>query len=250
MERRSLSSRGPAEGLHPSFSYLPIPARHTSTITLPSWCFKGRGEAAALSLSLSTIHSSFILHSPFLVWEESVCLCVCCFFRFANSRICSFFSPDFLRVYSGSLTFFTRRLMPTFIHILKLLGGDWVRNFTPAWRRKTLTHPRRRLNWIRKSSRCLSGSDWHTWRSGQKWIKHILPDLSATRRALVCWLLKHTHTHAHTNHPVIPGADPWPLEVYPTGADVIGPNGSSVTQILKPGESNMRAPAFKHRIFL
>lgn len=93
MERHSLSSRGPTEGLHPSFSYLPIPARHTSTITLPSWCFKGRGEAAALSLSLS-IHP-FILHPSLpLSCLGGECLFVfVLLLPFANSRICSFFPP-------------------------------------------------------------------------------------------------------------------------------------------------------------
>lgn len=65
MERWRLSPRGPAEGVHPSFSYLPIPPRHTSTITLPSWCFK-RGGCCSPSLFLS-IHSLFL--PPFVVWE-------------------------------------------------------------------------------------------------------------------------------------------------------------------------------------
>lgn len=101
MERHSLSLRGPTEGLHPSFSYLPIPARHTSTITLPSWCFKGRGEAAALSLSLS-IHP-FILHPSLpLSCLGGECLFVfVLLLPFANSRICSFFPPWFLVSISG-----------------------------------------------------------------------------------------------------------------------------------------------------
>ena len=134
MERRSLSSRGPAEGLHPSFSYLPIPVRHTSTITLPSRCFKGGGWRLLHSLFLYSSSHPLSFTPPLLSGRR---VFVVLLLLFVILRICSIFFSDFLWVYLGSLTFFTRRLMPTLIHILKSLSHDWVRNFTPVlWRKK------------------------------------------------------------------------------------------------------------------
>lgn len=88
MERRSLSSRGPAEGLHPSFSYLPIPVRHTSTITLPSRCFKGGGWRLLHSLFLYSSSHPLSFTPPLLSGRR---VFVVLLLLFVISRICSFF---------------------------------------------------------------------------------------------------------------------------------------------------------------
>lgn len=93
MERRSLSSRGPAEGLHPSFSYLPIPVRHTSTITLPSRCFKGGGWRLLHSLFLYSSSHPLSFTPPLLSGRR---VFVVLLLLFVISRICSFFFSDFL----------------------------------------------------------------------------------------------------------------------------------------------------------